>query len=116
MFRKLSLTLSLLALVVIPAPFAAAQDENVINIVTVTGGQVQGVPTDVESVQVFKGIPFAGPSGGEFRWASPQPVIPWEGVLIADTWGDQAMQPIDLNPPGTFWGDEFYYDPDYMPV
>ena len=115
MYRKLFLVLSLLAMVTIMTPFAAAQDNDAIDIVTVTGGQVQGVPSDVEGVQVFKGVPFAGPNGGEFRWKPPQPVVPWEGVMVADTWGDQAMQPLDLNPTGTFWGDEFYYDPEYMP-
>lgn len=112
---------ALFALSVLFTPSAAAQDKGAVNnggavdIVAVTGGEVQGVPTDVEGVQVFKGIPFAGPNGGEMRWQPPQPVVPWEGVLVADTWGDQAMQPTDLNPPGTFWGDEFYYDPEYLP-
>ena len=114
MHRKLFLMLALLVSVSMSVPCAVAQ-EGPIDIVQVTGGQVQGVPSDVEGVQVFKGIPFAGPNGGEFRWKPPQPVVPWEGVLVADTWGDQVMQPLDLNPVGTFYGDEFYYDPEYMP-
>ena len=115
MQKLVYLMLALLAGLSLTVPLTTAQDDNSVDIVEVTGGQVQGVPTDVEGVQVFKGVPFAGPASGANRWAPPQPVEPWEGVLVADTWGDQTMQPIDLNPVGTFYGDEFYYSAEYMP-
>ena len=94
---------------------ATAEAEQPVDIVAVEGGQVQGVETDVEGVQVFKGIPFAGSTAGENRWKIPQPVESWEGVRLCDTWGDQAMQNVNLNPVGTFWGDEFYFDPAFAP-
>lgn len=93
----------------------ASPTEGAIDVVQVEGGLVQGVETDVASVQVFKGIPYAGSTGGENRFRPPQPVEPWEGVKLADQWGDQVLQDVNLNPVGTFYGDEFYYDPEFMP-
>ncbi|MCB0046345.1 MAG: carboxylesterase family protein [Caldilineaceae bacterium] len=113
---SLFIILALVSLLASALPAVAqAQSDSPVDIVDVTGGQVQGVPSDVEGVQVFKGIPFSGPNGGENRWKPPQPVVPWDGVMVADTWGDQVLQPLDLNPIGSFYGDEFYYDPEYMP-
>lgn len=86
-----------------------------VGIVKVEGGQVSGVATDVGGVQLFKGIPFAGSTAGKNRFRAPQPVEPWEGVRKADSWGDQTMQDITINPVGGFWGDEFYFDPAFMP-
>ncbi|WP_172328906.1 carboxylesterase/lipase family protein [Mangrovicoccus sp. HB161399] len=86
-----------------------------VEVVQIAGGKVQSVATDVAGVQVFKGLPYAGPAAGKARFAPPGPVVPWDGVKLADTWGDQVMQDVNLNPVGTFWGDEFYYDPEFLP-
>jgi para-nitrobenzyl esterase len=98
---------------------ATAQEESPtegpIDVVEVEGGLVRGVETDVEGVQVFKGVPYAGPTGGENRFLPPQPVEAWDGVRAADTWGDQALQDPDIFQPGTFWYHEFYFDPDFVP-
>lgn len=54
-------------------------------------GVVEGV-LEKSGVFSFKGIPFAAPPVGEFRWREPQPVRNWEGVLKADHFGPRAMQ------------------------
>ena len=94
----------------------AAETDN-IDIVTIEGGQVQGVESDTEGVKVFKGIPFAADTSGENRWKAPQAAETWDGIKVCDTWGDQAMQKpaAELNPVGGFWGDEFYFDDLYNP-
>lgn len=62
--------------------------------VEVTGGTVEGV--EQEGIFSFKGIPFAAPPVGDLRWKSPQPVIPWEGVQMADTYAPAPMQDTGL--------------------
>lgn len=78
------------------------------SVVLVSGGKVQGVPSQIEGVTVFKGLPYAAPPVGDFRWKEPQPVQPWSGVKLCDKFGQICLQP--GNAPGTFYGDEFYWD------
>lgn len=56
-------------------------------------------------IQVFKGIPFAAPPIGGFRWKAPQPVIPWNGVKSCKAFGPSPMQ----DPPVPFmcWSEEY---------
>ena len=61
-------------------------------VLTVEGGQIQGVPADVAGVTVFRGIPFAAPPIGDLRWKAPQPVVPWDGVRVCDTFGHPPFQ------------------------
>lgn len=76
-------------------------------VLSVSGGQVQGVQSESEDVMVFKGIPYAAAPVGDLRWKAPQPVTPWTGVRVCDTFGKTSIQP--GNQPGTFYGDEFYW-------
>jgi para-nitrobenzyl esterase len=118
-FRRALLAGTATAVFALGAAAATAQEESptegLIDVVEVEGGLVRGVDTDVEGVKVFKGVPFAAPTSGENRWREAQPVEPWEGVMDADTWPDQVLQDINLNPVGQFWGDEFYYDRAFLP-
>lgn len=79
-------------------------------VLTIEGGQIQGIETTTQGVIVYKGIPFAAPPTGENRWKEPQPVVPWSGIKIADKWGapaPQAKHTID-----SFYGKEFFWEGD----
>ncbi len=73
------------ALATLPLAAAAA-------VVHVDGGLVEGTPSADPSLEIYKGIPFAAPPVGDFRWRPPQPVVPWDGVRLADAFGPRCMQ------------------------
>ena len=58
--------------------------------VKVTGGVIQGEV--LEDMTVYKGIPFAAPPVGDFRWKAPQPVVAWSGVRECKEFGPNPMQ------------------------
>ena len=100
-------TIALLAL-------ASCSSQQSVNnpILTIEGGQIQGVASNDPEVLVYKGVPYAAPPVGDLRWKAPQPVVAWEGVKVADTWGNVAMQN-DMNTGGgggDFYIKEFYQD------
>ncbi len=72
------------------------------------GGAIQGIPSETSGVYIYKGIPYAAPPVGDLRWKPPQPVIPWEGVKLADSYGPAAIQP--PRQPGSFYYKEFFTD------
>ena len=78
---------------------------NLSPILTIEGGQVQGVTADLPGVYVYRGIPYAAPPIGDLRWKEPQPVKPWEGVLDASEFGHPSYQAVHY--PGNYfteWG------------
>lgn len=77
-------------------------------VVTVEGGKIQGTVKD--GVVAFKGIPFAAPPVGEFRWKAPQPVVPWAGVRVCDHFGAPSWQPNHVPTDG--YMHEFFFDGD----
>lgn len=87
------------------------QAEDLTPVLTVEGGKVQGVAVD--NAIVYRGIPYAAPPVGDLRWREPQPVQPWDTVLVADHWSCASWQaahdPHDAN-----YGVEFYdNDPEF---
>jgi len=62
-------------------------------LISVTGGDIQGIFNRDGTIEIYAGIPFAAPPLGDLRWKEPQDVIPWEGVLETDHFAPMAMQP-----------------------
>ena len=86
-------------------------------VLTVEGGQVQGVSADLPGVFVFRGIPYAAPPIGALRWKAPQPVVPWDGVRLCDKFGHPGYQAVHY--PGGYasewgYGDESPYSEDCL--
>ncbi len=72
---------------------------------TVEGGKIRGTCAGIQSVSVFKGVPFAAPPVGNLRWKEPQPVIAWDGVHNAF---DYSPIPMQMRvPKGSFYQKEF---------
>ena len=95
--------ITLLMLVGLSWAISSCSDSN--PVLTVEGGQIQGVPTPTKGIVSYKGIPFAAPPVGALRWKEPQPVTPWEGVKKADAYGAAAMQ--------TAWDPESFYGKEW---
>ncbi len=86
-------------------------------ILTIEGGQIQGVKADINGVYVYRGIPYAAAPIGELRWKEPQPVVPWEGVKVCDQFGHPGYQSVHY--PGGYttewgYGDEAPYSEDCL--
>jgi para-nitrobenzyl esterase len=78
-----------------PKPTAAVQIE---------GGQVAGQHDG--TLAIFKGIPFAAPPVRELRWRPPQPVVPWQGVRVADRYSPMCLQPLRAKHSVFYLGEE----------
>ena len=87
---------------------ALASCNQVNPVLSISGGKILGVPSDSAGVLVYKGIPYAAPPVGDLRWKKPQPVQPWDTVMVADHYGHIAMQ--DALDPSSFYVKEFYQD------
>ncbi|MFN3713068.1 MAG: carboxylesterase/lipase family protein [Alcanivoracaceae bacterium] len=58
--------------------------------VEISTGRVSGLVND--GVREYRGIPFAAPPTGEWRFRAPRPVAGWSGVLAAEKFRSAAWQ------------------------
>lgn len=78
-----------------PEKLMPATDERhptVTDIVTTAQGDLTGVYTKDQSVEVYAGIPYAKAPVGDLRFREPEAPEPWEGVRACDHFGPMAMQ------------------------
>ena len=88
-FSRPPLLAILLALAILGARAEETPDPSV---VAVSGGLVRGQPLRDGGGAVFRGVPFARPPVGEYRWREPAPVVPWAGIREAVKSGPPAAQ------------------------
>lgn len=85
--------------------FVAKNGTTAFEKVKVEGGVVAGVTNADGGIHIFKGIPFAAPPIGPFRWKAPQPVQPWSGIKVCDKFSASPMQASPA--PFSMWTEEF---------
>lgn len=100
--------LSVLALASCTGTTQVAEENPVL---TIEGGQIQGVLNDSTGTVVYKGIPYAAPPVGENRFRKPQPVVAWEGIKNADEFGAAAIQAAQTDTSNLYFK-EFYWQGD----
>ena len=110
---KLPVIISVLVLTGFVMSSAVAQTSD--STVAVEGGRILGGATDVAGVTLYKAVPFAAPPVGSNRWKAPQPVVAWSGVREGAAWPNRCYQLASANPAGTFYFNEFYWDPSRDP-
>lgn len=73
--------------------------------VTIDGGQIEGKYLS-SGVKTWLGVPFAAPPLRDLRWKPPQPVQPWQGVLHADRFAPECLQPLRGSLQNHYFGNE----------
>lgn len=78
-------------------------------IIKTKSGLLEGM--DMDGYTAFYGVPYAKPPVGDLRWADPQPVDGWDGILPAKSFAHRSMQPSKNE---GFYEREFRDEPAYV--
>ena len=76
------------------------------DVVSTTSGRLRGSPGSAATS--FKGVPYAAPPFGAGRLRPPRPVVPWDGIRDALTFGPEPPQ---LKPPADHPAAAMVWDP-----
>jgi para-nitrobenzyl esterase len=77
-------------------------------VVNTLDGKVGGYTE--QGINIFKGVPFAAPPIGNYRWKNPQPTVKWKGVKDCTRF---SASPIQGEPkPFMCWSEEFIAKPE----
>lgn len=71
-------------------------------LVRTMNGLIKGI--DHKDMKIFKGIPYAKPPVGKWRWSAPVPIENWSGVRSAMHFGSEPIQGIDYDPAVDLYG------------
>jgi para-nitrobenzyl esterase len=111
------LAVAVAAIIALPAGSVLAKSKiQTGTLIHLADGDVQGQVNG--QTRQFLGIPFAAPPVGSLRWRPPAPVIPWTGVLQADTFSASCAQQASLQGPRSENEDCLYlnvWSPDPAP-
>jgi para-nitrobenzyl esterase len=67
-------------------------------------GKIQGYVSKDGQIRIFKGIPYAAPPVGQFRWKPPQPAAKWHDTRQTIAFGNHCMQ-------AAIYDDMIFHDP-----
>ena len=67
------------------------------------GGSISGttIGDAGQEVRIYRGIPYAAPPAGEFRWQPPRPAAPWRGIRECNAYSTVTPQLQGMGPPVT---------------
>jgi para-nitrobenzyl esterase len=92
--------LALLALLI-----GGSSTSGLANPIAVDGGRIDGIVTP-SGVSAWLGVPFAAAPIRDLRWKPPQPVTAWQGIIHADRFAPECLQPLRGSRQNHYFGNE----------